>query len=98
MQHPIPSLPLTPPTAIVEPAGRTTEAAAVESWLTVKEVATVMKTSVRSVYRAIQQRRLRATAINGRGDWRVHRIAVAEWESASRAPRPRRRSRRQSRR
>jgi excisionase family DNA binding protein len=51
----------------------------VSDWLTVLEVAGVMKCGKRLVYREIAAGRLRAAHIGGRRDIRVHRDWVDEY-------------------
>jgi len=48
-------------------------------WLKVGEVAALIRTGERSVYKAITSGELRAVPINSRGDLRVARSAVQEW-------------------
>lgn len=51
------------------------------AWLTVAEVAAEVQVGRRSVYNAVRAGRLKATAVNERGDLRIHRNWIAAWRS-----------------
>jgi excisionase family DNA binding protein len=55
-------------------------------WLTTKEAATYAKTSARTIYAAVRERKLRAARINARRDLRHRTPWLDEWLEAT-APR-----------
>ena len=48
-------------------------------WLTIAQAAARLQTSARTIYRAIEQRRLKALRLGLRRSWRIHVDWLAAW-------------------
>ena len=48
-------------------------------WLTIRQAAVYVHVSVRSLYRAVRRRELRAAPVNARGDLRLSRRWLNDW-------------------
>jgi len=48
-------------------------------WLTVPRAAEAVQTGTRTIYKAIRKGHLRASAVNDRGDLRIHRDWIRDW-------------------
>jgi excisionase family DNA binding protein len=58
------------------------EVANTSEWMTIPEAASQIKSGIRTIRTAIHRKELKACAINGRGDQRIHQDWLREFMAA----------------